>query len=85
MSTANYFPATSTEIDFHGQILADKILKRGLWISLFIAVTIGYAFKDMETAVVVYSFGLVVVFLALVPPMPYFRKNPITWKKEKSL
>lgn len=73
-----------TEADFHGQVLADKILKRGLWVALVISVTIGYIFKDMETAVVVYSFGLVAVFLALVPPMPYFRKHPITWKKEKS-
>ena len=71
-----------TEADFHGQLLADKILKRGLWTALAIAVVIGYIYKDMETAVVVYSFGLIGVFICLVPPMPYFRQHPITWLKD---
>lgn len=44
-----------------------------------IAFSVGYILQDIKLALFVELGGTALVFLAIVPPWPFFNKSPVRW------
>ncbi|EGS20529.1 signal peptidase-like protein [Thermochaetoides thermophila DSM 1495] len=67
------------KIDFEGQKLAERIVNFALSLVGAIAFLAGWLLQDIKLAVYLGLVGTAAVFLIVVPPWPFFNKNPINW------
>jgi len=67
------------KIDFKGQRLAELWATALLVIVGGIAFATGYLLQDIKLALQLGLGGTALTFLAIVPPLPVFQKNPVKW------
>ncbi|KAK6855885.1 hypothetical protein PG995_008036 [Apiospora arundinis] len=67
------------QIDFKGQNLAEIISTLMLSLVGAIAFFVGYLLQDIALALKLGLAGTVVTFLVVVPPWPFFNRNPVKW------
>ncbi|PVI02744.1 SPC12-domain-containing protein [Periconia macrospinosa] len=71
--------AVEGQIDFEGQRLAELIttvLLGGVGILAFI---VGFMAQDIKLSLYIGLAGTALTFLAVVPPWPFYNKNPEAW------
>ncbi|KAI3399885.1 hypothetical protein diail_5396 [Diaporthe ilicicola] len=67
------------QIDFEGQKLVETLSTVLLSIVGVISFLVGYILQDIKLAVYVALGGTALTFLAIIPPWPFYNKNPVTW------
>lgn len=67
------------QIDFHGQKLADNLATILLSIVGALSFIIGYLLQDIKLAVYIALGGTAVTFGIVLPPWPFFNRNPVKW------
>ncbi|KAK4455812.1 microsomal signal peptidase 12 kDa subunit-domain-containing protein [Podospora aff. communis PSN243] len=67
------------QIDFEGQKLAELIANVALSVSGVIAFLVGFYLQDIKLAVWIALAGTVLTFVVVVPPWPFFNRNPVRW------
>ncbi|KAF2637669.1 microsomal signal peptidase 12 kDa subunit [Massarina eburnea CBS 473.64] len=76
--------AVEGQIDFEGQRLAELIttvLLGGVGILAFL---VGFMSQDIKLALYIGLAGTGLTFLAVVPPWPFYNKNPEGWLPARS-
>ncbi|KAL6708181.1 hypothetical protein ACN47E_003365 [Coniothyrium glycines] len=71
--------AVEGQIDFEGQRLAEMlttVLLGGIGIIAFL---VGFITQDIRLALYIGLAGTALTFVAIVPPWPFFNKNPEGW------
>ncbi|EOD50212.1 putative microsomal signal peptidase 12kda subunit protein [Neofusicoccum parvum UCRNP2] len=72
------------QIDFDGQRLAELLTTALLTTAGIVAFIVGYSTQDIALALRILLAGAVLTFVAVVPPWPFFNKNPATWLAPQS-
>ncbi|KAK4137319.1 microsomal signal peptidase 12 kDa subunit [Trichocladium antarcticum] len=67
------------QIDFEGQKLAELLLNVALTLVGAVACFVGYFLQDIKLAVYLALGGTAAVFVLVVPPWPFFNRNPVKW------
>jgi len=67
------------QIDFEGQKTAEYLATGLLAILGGLAFIVGYILQDIKLALQLGLGGAVVTAFAVVPPWPFFNKNPVRW------
>lgn len=67
------------QIDFKGQSLAELLATVLLVVSGALSFAIGFVLQDIKLAVYVGLAGTALTFVAVVPPWPFYKKNPVKW------
>jgi len=67
------------EIDFRGQYLAELITYTLLSLSGILAFLVGFSTQDIYKTLYIGGAGTVLTFLMVVPPWPYFKREPFGW------
>jgi len=67
------------QIDFEGQKTAEQLATALLSTLGGIAFIIGYFLQDIKLALQIGLGGTVLVALVVVPPWPFYNKNPVKW------
>ncbi|KAH7140563.1 microsomal signal peptidase 12 kDa subunit-domain-containing protein [Dactylonectria macrodidyma] len=67
------------QIDFEGQKVTELLATILLVISGALSFFAGYILQDIKLAVYVGLGGTALTFLAVVPPWPFYNKNPVKW------
>ncbi|ROV90297.1 hypothetical protein VSDG_08128 [Cytospora chrysosperma] len=67
------------QIDFEGQKLAELLSTVLLSIVGAIAFLVGYVLQDIKLAVYIGLGGTALTFAAIIPPWPFYNKNPVRW------
>ncbi|KAL1875917.1 hypothetical protein VTK73DRAFT_9772 [Phialemonium thermophilum] len=67
------------QIDFEGQKLAELMVNIGLSGVGVLAFIVGYMLQDIKLSLYILLGGTAVVFAVVVPPWPYFNRNPVKW------
>ncbi|CAA9958119.1 hypothetical protein CFE70_001674 [Pyrenophora teres f. teres 0-1] len=71
--------AVEGQIDFEGQRLAEMLSTVLLGAAGILAFVIGYMQQDIRLALYVGLAGTALTFLVVVPPWPFYNKNPEDW------
>ncbi|KAF2028487.1 microsomal signal peptidase 12 kDa subunit [Setomelanomma holmii] len=71
--------AVEGQIDFEGQRLVEMLTTVLLGAAGIIAFIAGYATQDIRLALYIGLAGTALTFLVVVPPWPFFNKNPENW------
>jgi len=71
--------AVEGQIDFEGQRLAEMLTTVLLGAAGIIAFFVGYFTQDIRLSLYVGLAGTALTFLVIVPPWPFFNKNPEGW------
>ncbi|RCI10949.1 hypothetical protein L249_5314 [Ophiocordyceps polyrhachis-furcata BCC 54312] len=66
-------------IDFEGQRRAEGFATLLLAASGLLAFNIGYHYQDIQKAVYIGLGGTLLTFLLVVPPWPFYNRNPVRW------
>ncbi|KFY10692.1 hypothetical protein V492_04894 [Pseudogymnoascus sp. VKM F-4246] len=67
------------QIDFEGQRLAEVLVTIVLGVVGAIAFVIGFVRQDITLALYVGLAGTALAFVIVVPPWPFFNRNPVQW------
>ncbi|KAI9772887.1 MAG: hypothetical protein M1840_008769 [Geoglossum simile] len=67
------------QIDFEGQRLADSLTTALLILSGVLAFIIGIVTQEIYLASYIGLGGVALTFLVVLPPWPFFNRNPIQW------
>jgi len=67
------------QIDFEGQRFAENLATALMSIVGGIAFIVGYFLQDIKLALQIGLAGAVLTALVVVPPWPFFNKNPVKW------
>ncbi|KAF2087550.1 SPC12-domain-containing protein [Saccharata proteae CBS 121410] len=67
------------QIDFDGQRLAELLTTALLTTAGIVAFLTGYFTQDIALTLWIGLAGAVLTFVVVVPPWPFFNKNPVTW------
>ncbi|KAI1367800.1 microsomal signal peptidase 12 kDa subunit-domain-containing protein [Xylaria arbuscula] len=67
------------QIDFKGQELADVLATVLLSVVGAISFLTGFFLQDIALALKIGLGGTALVFLAVVPPWPFFKRHPVQW------
>ncbi|KAL1844044.1 hypothetical protein VTJ49DRAFT_5795 [Mycothermus thermophilus] len=67
------------QIDFEGQKLVELLINVALSVVGTIALLVGYVLQDIKLAVYIGLIGTAAVFLLVVPPWPFYNRNPVKW------
>lgn len=67
------------QIDFEGQKLAETIVNVALSAVGAIAFIVGYFLQDIKLALYIALGGTALLFVVVVPPWPFFNRNPVKW------
>lgn len=70
------------KIDYAGQELSRKLMHIILLVGYGLALLVGILLRDLTFTLVLGIATVVFAFLATVPAWPYFRMNPMKFKKE---
>ncbi|KAF2823850.1 microsomal signal peptidase-like protein 12 kDa subunit [Ophiobolus disseminans] len=71
--------AVEGQIDFEGQRLAEMLTTVLLGAAGIIAFFVGYVTQDIRLSLYVGLAGTALTFLVIVPPWPFYNKNPEGW------
>jgi len=71
--------AVEGQIDFEGQRLAEMLSTVLLGAAGILAFVIGYIQQDIRLALYIGLAGTAITFLVVVPPWPFYNKNPEGW------
>ncbi|EMD91886.1 hypothetical protein COCHEDRAFT_1133800 [Bipolaris maydis C5] len=71
--------AVEGQIDFEGQRLADMLSTVLLGAAGIIAFIVGYMAQDIRLTLYIGLAGTALTFLVVVPPWPFYNKNPEGW------
>jgi len=71
--------AAEGQIDFEGQRLAEMLTTVLLGAAGIIAFLVGFAQQDIKLALYIGLAGTALTFLVVVPPWPFYNKNPEDW------
>ncbi|KAF2490429.1 SPC12-domain-containing protein [Lophium mytilinum] len=71
--------AVEGQIDFEGQRLAELVTTVLLGVSGLIAFFVGYVQQDIYQTLWIGLGGTALTFIAVVPPWPFYNKNPVDW------
>ncbi|CAJ2506013.1 Uu.00g001430.m01.CDS01 [Anthostomella pinea] len=67
------------QIDFEGQKLAE-VLATGLLAAVgAVSFLVGFFLQDIVLALRIGLAGTALTFLVVVPPWPFFKRNPVQW------
>ncbi|KHN97679.1 Microsomal signal peptidase 12kDa subunit [Metarhizium album ARSEF 1941] len=67
------------QIDFDGQRRAEGVATLLLALSALLAFNIGYLYQDIQKAMYTGLGGTALTFILVVPPWPFYNKNPVKW------
>ncbi|OCK82821.1 microsomal signal peptidase 12 kDa subunit [Lepidopterella palustris CBS 459.81] len=67
------------QIDFEGQRLSELITTVLLGAAGIIAFIVGYINQDIYQTLWIGLAGTTLTFFAVVPPWPFYNKNPLPW------
>ncbi|KUI64947.1 putative signal peptidase complex subunit 1 [Cytospora mali] len=67
------------QIDFEGQKLAELLSTVLLSVVGAISFLVGYFLQDIKLAVYIALGGTALTFVAIIPPWPFYNKNPVKW------
>ncbi|KAI0029072.1 microsomal signal peptidase 12kDa subunit [Vararia minispora EC-137] len=67
------------KIDFEGQKLVEKVYQIALAVLTLLSFVVGFALQDLRLTVGLFGGGVLVLFIALLPPWPKFNEHPVTW------
>ncbi|KAJ9642876.1 hypothetical protein H2201_005822 [Coniosporium apollinis] len=67
------------QIDFEGQRLAELLSTAMLATAGFVSFIVGYMTQNIQLTLWIGLAGAALTLLAVVPPWPFFNKNPIDW------
>lgn len=67
------------QIDFEGQKLADLLASVLLVVVGAISFIVGHFLQDIKLAVYIALGGTALTFVVVVPPWPFFNRNPVKW------
>jgi signal peptidase complex subunit 1 len=67
------------EIDFDGQRRAEVFATMFLALSTLLGFNVGYVKQDIVLALYITLGGTILTFLLVVPPWPFFKRNPVKW------
>ncbi|CAH8475713.1 unnamed protein product [Schistosoma turkestanicum] len=70
-------------MDFVGQKKAEKFMNRMIIAFLIIAFPVGYCKQQLSDSVLILLFGCILTALVVLPPWPFYHKNPIDWYHEE--
>ncbi|KAL5119069.1 hypothetical protein ACEQ8H_002993 [Pleosporales sp. CAS-2024a] len=71
--------AVEGQIDFEGQRLAEMLTTVLLGAAGIVAFVVGYFTQDIRLTLYVGLAGTALTFLVVVPPWPFYNKNPEGW------
>ncbi|OAL51232.1 microsomal signal peptidase 12 kDa subunit [Pyrenochaeta sp. DS3sAY3a] len=71
--------AVEGQIDFEGQRLAELLTTVLLGAAGIIAFLVGFATQDIKLALYIGLAGTALTFVVVVPPWPFFNKDPENW------
>ncbi|KAF2854325.1 SPC12-domain-containing protein [Plenodomus tracheiphilus IPT5] len=71
--------AVEGQIDFEGQRLAEMLTTVLLGAAGIFAFLVGYIAQDIRLALYIGLAGTAVTFAVVVPPWPFYNKNPEGW------
>lgn len=71
--------AVEGQIDFEGQRLAEMLTTVLLGAAGIFAFLVGYVAQDIRLALYIGLVGTAVTFAVVVPPWPFYNKNPEGW------
>eukprot|EP00794_Sanderia_malayensis_P003952 gene3952-4497_t len=79
--TVNYIYSIPTHMDFEGQKKAEVLYQ--VIIALFGAVGFVYGFvvEQFSQAVLFLFIGSIISCILVLPPWPFYRRNPLEWQK----
>lgn len=67
------------QIDFDGQKFSELLATILLATSGAIAFVVGFVLQDIKLALYIGLAGTALTFVAIVPPWPFFKRNPVKW------
>ncbi|KAM7192673.1 putative signal peptidase complex subunit 1 [Naviculisporaceae sp. PSN 640] len=67
------------QIDFEGQKLAELIANVALILVGTIAFIVGYILQDIKLALFIALGGTALTFVVVIPPWPFYNRNPVKW------
>lgn len=67
------------QIDFEGQHLAELFTTVLLGAAGIFAFIVGFSTQDIYKALWIGLGGTALAFVAVVPPWPFYNKNPVAW------
>ncbi|KAL2022292.1 hypothetical protein VTK56DRAFT_5690 [Thermocarpiscus australiensis] len=67
------------QIDFEGQKLAELLVNIALSVVGAVSFFVGYFLQDIRLAVYIALAGTAAVFVLVVPPWPFYNRNPVKW------
>ncbi|KAL2164554.1 hypothetical protein VTH06DRAFT_3771 [Thermothelomyces fergusii] len=68
------------QIDFEGQKLVELLVNVSLTVVGAISFLVGYFLQDIKLAVYIALIGTAAVFVLVVPPWPFYNRNPVKWQ-----
>jgi len=71
------------EIDYVGQSFSLRLMYLIFLVGYAISFVVGFLAKDLTYTLVLGVGTVVLAFVATVPSWPYFRRNPLKFKKSK--
>ncbi|KAJ1964792.1 hypothetical protein GGI12_001198 [Dipsacomyces acuminosporus] len=74
----------SGKIDFVGQRLASKLSYMLLLGSGAASLAAGFVLNSLSLCFLVYLGGVVLTYVAVLLPWPFFKRNPVVWLSKKS-
>lgn len=77
--------AVEGQIDFEGQRLAELITTFLLGAAGILAFFVGFLTQDIKLSLYIGFAGTAITFLAVVPPWPFYNKNPEPWLPSRSI
>ncbi|KAJ1740432.1 hypothetical protein LPJ78_002986 [Coemansia sp. RSA 989] len=74
----------SGRIDFHGQRCASQLATVLLVGAGAFSLAAGFATQRLELCFLTYALGVVLTYVLVLPPWPFFRRHPVSWLARKS-
>ncbi|KAF2727717.1 microsomal signal peptidase 12 kDa subunit [Polyplosphaeria fusca] len=71
--------AVEGQMDFEGQRLAEMMTTVMLGAAGIVAFFVGFMTQDIKLSLYIGLAGTALTFLAVVPPWPFYNKNPEGW------
>ncbi|KAI8322114.1 SPC12-domain-containing protein [Martensiomyces pterosporus] len=74
----------SGRIDFEGQKLASNLSNALIVSSGIVSLVVGLALERLSLCFYTYLFGVVLTYVVVLLPWPYFKRSPVVWLSRKA-
>ncbi|ELQ74428.1 Signal peptidase subunit [Trachipleistophora hominis] len=81
----NLYKTLTQPIDYYGQDLAKKAAYNILLLGYSLAWIVGYFMSDLRYTFITGIVTVLIAFIVVVPPWPFYRRNPFKFKKLKKV